>query len=143
MSHGQSPLGDLKKVMELMRQLKSRYTRKICAWLLLVTLLLPTMLSIAPTPALSAEQQLIFEITQHVCSQNPSQHSPHQKQVHESCCILCAFQNFLFASDFGIISISKWPENSSAINPVYFSELFTRAPPDVRATPPQGPPSSI
>ena len=59
-------------------------------------MLLPILVAMFPAPAMSAEQQLLADIGNGVCSPKGSQHQTDDKNLpsgpHGQCCILCSAQ---------------------------------------------------
>jgi hypothetical protein len=115
--------------------------RRILASALLVALLAPIFASLLPVPAMSAEQQLAYDLKRFVCSQ--SQTDQNQKQPHHEsgqCCILCGEQTQSFLFSNAILDLKypslKLPEK----HPIRIVSAQPRAPPDLRASSPRGPP---
>jgi hypothetical protein len=112
---------------------------KCQALLVALALLLPTITSALPTPARSAEQQLIIDITQNVCSQDHSQNDQNQMPADmHKCCILCSPQALASSANSTPLDTPNYVliriERRLAIS------ALPHAPPDLRATAPRGPP---
>ncbi len=121
-----------------------RKARKLSALFLMLAILAPALASIMPTPALSAEQQLLFDIGQNICSQNHQGDSHRQSHDdHMKCCVLCTTQSHYFHAGHTANSFTAPHVVSTKSIRYNFIVAIPRAPPDLRATAPRAPPAPL
>jgi Protein of unknown function (DUF2946) len=118
--------------------------RRLSALALMLALLAPTLISIMPSPALSAVQQLQLDMVHNICSQNQSggEH-PQSQEDHMKCCVLCVAQHHVFLSNAPTVPATVALAISSNLLNQRYVIAFPRAPPDLRASAPRGPPNSL
>jgi hypothetical protein len=108
----------------------------------LLALLLPTLLGILPAPALSAEQQLLLDSTQNICSQiSEHKNQKQQPNAHHQCCILCNVQSLALPQYIAVTIATPSAIGNVSIKFNWRISALPRAPPDLRATAPRAPPA--
>ena len=130
--------------MQLQLMTWFRKAKRLPAWALLLAILTPTLLGLLPAPALSAEQQLLFDTNQHICSQLPPDQD--QKQLprqHEQCCILCSVPDTAILQADTEQQALLIHRDAQTIDSNYAVSALRRAPPDLRSTAPRAPPINL
>jgi Protein of unknown function (DUF2946) len=118
--------------------------RNLSALTLIFAILAPTLIGILPSPALSAEQQLMLDLGQNICSQNQS--GGEQRRSHEDhlkCCILCVAEHHVFLNNSSPSPVTSALVISTSLVNQRYAVAFPRAPPDLRSSAPRGPPNSL
>jgi Protein of unknown function (DUF2946) len=116
--------------------------RRVIVLTLLVALCTPSFATLLPTPALSAEQQLIVDLGQNICSHSRSESGDQNKpdSGHE-CCVLCAASHQILLVQNSGATPDPLQLVSYRIEPFYPAANRPRGPPDLRATGPRAPPT--
>ena len=118
--------------------------RKLSALAIMLAILAPTLISILPMPAMSAEQQLLMDLGQNICSQNQSSGDHQQNHDdHMKCCVLCVTQHHVFVQSASPKLATAHAITSTPQAQNYYVLAYPRAPPDLRASAPRGPPTSL
>ena len=111
---------------------------------LLLAMMVPVLLGLLPVPAMSAEQQLLNDISGNICSPHePGGKNDRTPASHEHHCILCVASNpFLGVAKTLDLVIAP----SLVLRRITLALVRDVAPPtrpDLRATAPRGPPSYL
>ena len=118
-----------------------RTVRRNCALAVVLALLAPMLVAVLPTPALSAEQQLLADLSQNICGH--SQSGDQDKRLpadHSQCCVICVASHHVFVAQAP--AVASGPLHIVAIaNLAHVIYHSVHAPPDMRATAPRGPPA--
>ena len=119
-----------------------RLSRRLPSLALLLAILAPVLFGIMPVPAMSAEQQLINDISGSICS--PLGHSDTGERApaqHEHCCILCGPLNHVLGTA-GTPALAIAPSlKLRGMDIALSNSEAPPSPPDLRATAPRGPPT--
>ena len=115
--------------------------RRTLVLAVVLALCAPALVSLLPTPALSAEQQLIVDLGQNICSHSSSDQKNHGTPAtgHE-CCVLCVTSHHIMAAP-SIETADQLQAITYQLDSVFPASMQPNAPPDLRATAPRGPPS--
>ena len=115
--------------------------RRTLVLAVVLALCAPALVTLLPTPALSAEQQLIADLGQSICSHSSSDEKNHGTPAtgHE-CCVLCITTHHVFVSP-NIEATGQLQFVTYKIYSIFPPSTQPNAPPDLRATAPRGPPS--
>lgn len=110
-------------------------------------MLLPIVASLLPAPAMSAEQQLMADLGNSVCSPNSSQHQPGDKGqpagMHAQCCILCGTQVLVLAPpEQPAIVLAAHRRLQEAVQ-VATLDVAPRERPCLDSSSPRGPPHAL
>lgn len=117
------------------------------ALVLSIAMLLPILASVFPTPAMSAEEQLMADLGNSVCSPNVFQHQPGEKDqpagMHGQCCILCGTQLLVLAPpEQPAIVLEAHRRQQEAVQ-VATLDVAPRERPCLDSSSPRGPPHSL
>ncbi|MEO6607385.1 MAG: DUF2946 family protein [Aestuariivirga sp.] len=123
-----------------------RLRARVPAVVLLMAILAPLFLGLLPTPAVSAEQQLLADIASSYCAQNGEHQQPgdhNQSTEHHECCILCASSVHALAGADATPIIEetlqrlKQPEQQAAL------QITPKGAPALEWASPRGPPTNL
>lgn len=115
--------------------------RRYSALALVLALLVPTLVAALPTPAFSAEQQLLADLGQNICGHGQSGDQDKGLPAdHSQCCVLCGMSHHVFVPQSSVVVAEpQLVVATFSSTPIVIALLH--APPDMRATAPRGPPA--
>lgn len=124
----------------------TRLHARLPALVLLLAILAPLFITLLPAPALSAEQQLLADISASYCADNGQHQQPsdqNQPADHHQCCILCASPGHVLAAADATPIIEatlkrlQQPQQQAAL------QITFKSAPTLEWASPRGPPANL
>jgi Protein of unknown function (DUF2946) len=122
-----------------------RVSKRLPSLALLLAFFAPVILGVLPTPSLSAEQQLLADLSSNICSQNINHQQSGDKNIppdqHGQCCVLCATQaHALAVSDTPAVVVAE-RERLQQLQQASAAHFIPRGAPPLDSASPRGPPN--
>lgn len=123
-----------------------RLHARIPALVLLLAILAPVFVTILPVPAMSAEQQLLSDISSNYCAkigthQQPGDHN--SPADHHQCCILCAPSAHVLAAGDVTTAIKAALKLPQQLGQRAALQIILKNAPPLEWASPRGPPVSL